>query len=223
LNTLKGKFTLNKSGITLRKGLVAFQFVISIGLITATFIVFQQLRFLKTKELGVSKELLVSVPMETMDRRQLDVVKNELLSDNSIIKVGTSNMKMPGWISNSTYYKAQGVQIDEDARKSMKIIRVDYDFLEAVEAKMSLGRNFSRSFPSDSTSSILLNESAVAQLGWENPLGQWVELGDQRYNVVGVVKDFHFESLHRKIPPTIFCAAKLRGWLLPFDADRPRL
>jgi len=214
LNTLKGSHTFIGPGPLLRKGLVVFQFVISIGLIAATFVVFQQLRFLKDKELGINKEMLVSVPLETMDRRQLDVARNDLLAMNSINKVGASNMKMPGWISNSTYYKAQGVSIDEDARKTMKIIRVDFDFLDAVEAKIALGREFLRSFPSDSTSSILLNESAVNQLGWNNPIGQWVEFDEQKYNVVGVVSDFHFESLHRKIPPTIFILSSTRlNWL----------
>lgn len=211
LNTLKGGQILKGSGLTLRKGLVVLQFGISIGLIAATTVVFQQLIFLKNKELGINKDLLVSVPMETMDRRQLDAAKSELLSNSSITKVGTSNMKMPGWIFNSTNYLAQGVPIDEDARKTMKIIRVDFDFLNAVEAKMSLGRDFSRNYPSDSTSSILLNEAAVNQLGWENPLGQWVELQEQKYDVVGVVNDFHFESLYRKIPPTIFILSS--DWL----------
>jgi len=214
LNTLKGGHTFIGPGPALRKGLVVLQFGISIGLIAATCLVFQQLIFLKNKELGINKELLVSVPLETMDRSQLDVARNELLSISSINKVGASNMKMPGWISNSTYYKAQGVPIDEDARKSMKIIRVDFDFLDVVEAKIVLGREFLRSFPADSTSSILLNESAVNQLGWINPIGQWVEFDALKYNVVGVLSDFHFESLHRKIPPTIFIlSASWLNWL----------
>lgn len=204
LNSMKGSGNAGKSGFTFRKGLVVLQFAISIGLIAASAIVFRQWEFLKNKELGINKEMLVSIPLQTMDRSQLETFKNELFTNASIKKAGTSNMKMPGWISNSTSYIAQDVEIDEEARKSMKIIRVDFDFLSAIEAEMIEGRNFSRDFPSDPTSSIILNESAVAQLGWKEPLGKWLELGEQRYNVVGIARDFHFESLYREIPPTIF-------------------
>ncbi len=204
LNTMKGSGSTAKSGFLFRKGLVVLQFVISIGLIAALSIVFQQWEFLKTKELGINKEMLVSVPLQTMDRAQLETFKSELYTNSSIKKVGTSNMKMPGWISNSTPYKAQDEVVDDEVRKTMKIIRVDMDFLSTVEAEIAEGRDFSRNFPSDPGSSILINESAAAQLEWTEPLGKWLELDGQRYNVVGLLKDFHFESLHREIPPTIF-------------------
>ncbi|MDX2246816.1 MAG: FtsX-like permease family protein [Bacteroidia bacterium] len=204
LNTLKKPNPTGKSGLSLRKGLVVLQFVISIGLIAATSIVFEQLGYLKNKELGINKELLVAVPLKTMLRSQLDGFKSELLANSAITRVGVSNMKMPGWISNSTYYKAEGIPVDEEIRQSMKIIRIDHDFLGTVEAEIVKGRNFSKTFPSDMTSSIILNEAAIGQLGWEDPVGKWIELSEQRFEVVGLVKDFHFESLHRKIPPTIF-------------------
>jgi putative ABC transport system permease protein len=85
----------------------------------------------------------------------------------------------------------------------MKIIRTDFDFLNTIEVEFAEGRNFSLDFPSDSAA-IVLNESAVAQLGWKESMERWMELSGRRYTVVGIVKDFHFESLHRKIPPTIF-------------------
>lgn len=211
LNTIKGNHPNPKSGIGLSRGLVILQFVISIGLITSTVIVFKQLSFLKTKELGIDKDYIVSVPLRTMDRSELDAFRNELFTHTSILKTGISNMKLPGWIFNSTTYAAQGVEMDEDARKTMKIIRVDHDFLDLVDAEVVLGRNFSREFPTDLTTSLVLNESAVQQLGWKDPIGKWIELGDQRFNVVGVVKDFHFESLHRKIAPIIFILSE--DWL----------
>ncbi len=211
LNSMKGSDNTGKSGFVFRKGLVVLQFVISIGLIAATVIVFQQWSFLKTKDLGINKEMMVTIPLQTMDRDQLDVFKNELFKNTSIKKVGTSNMKMPGWISNSTPYKAQDEVVDEEAGKTMKIIRVDMDFLAAVEAEIIDGRDFSREFPSDLTSSVVLNASAVAQLEWEEPIGKWIELNGQKYTVVGLVKDFHFESLLREIPPTIFIPSS--DWL----------
>ncbi|MEX0314608.1 MAG: ABC transporter permease [Allomuricauda sp.] len=204
VNSLKGGKTKEGFGPILRKGLVVLQFVISIGLIASTSIVFNQVDFLKNKELGINKEQLVAIPLRTMDRAKVDAFQNDLLANTSIVKVGASNMKVPGWISNSTTYRAEGVPIDEDARKSMKIIRINHSFFGTVEAEMSEGRDFSKDFSTDGTSSIILNETAVAQLGWQEPVGKWMEFDGQRFEIVGIVKDFHFESLHRKIAPTIF-------------------
>lgn len=202
LNNMKGAERTGMSGFVFRKGLVVLQFIISIGLIAASIIVFQQWEYLKTKELGINQEMLVTIPLQTMERCQLDAFKNELYKNASIKNAGTSNMKMPGWIFNSTPYKAQDEVLDAEERKTMKIIRVDMDFLPTVEADFMEGRNFSREFPSDFSASVILNESAVSQLEWTDPIGKWIELGNgQRYTVVGIVKDFHFESLHREIPP----------------------
>ncbi len=204
-NSMKVSFGSGaKSGMVFRKGLVLLQFIISIGLIAASTIVFRQWDFMKNKSLGINEDMLVSIPLQTMDRRKVPVFMNELLANPAIRKAGLSNMRMPGWIGNSTGYSAQDVNADDEVNKSMKIIRIDYDFLPTVEAKMIDGRNFSRDFPSDTISSIILNHSAVAQLGWKEATGKWMQFGDLRYEVVGVVEDFHIESLHRKIPPTIF-------------------
>jgi putative ABC transport system permease protein len=203
-NNMKGASHAGKSGFIFRRGLVVVQFVVSIGLIAASTIVFQQWDFMKNKDLGMNKEMLISIPLQTMDRKQLGVFKNDLFTNPLIKQAGFSNMQMPGWISNSTGYQAQDVESDEETSKSMKIMRVDYEFFKTIEVAFAEGRNFSVDYPSDSTSSIIINESAVEQLGWKDPVGKWMQLGKQKYTVVGVVKDFHFESLHRKIPPIIF-------------------
>jgi putative ABC transport system permease protein len=204
LNSMKESGHAGKAGFILRKGLVLLQFVISIGLIAGSVIVFQQWKYMRNKDLGINKDMLVSVPLQTMERRQIGAFTNELLTNTSIKKVGLSNMRMPGWIGNSTAYTAEDVNADEEVNKSMKVIRIDYDFLSAIEAQIADGRNFSREFPVDTISSVILNESAVAQLGWKDPVGKWIMFREIKYTVIGVVKDFHFESLHRKIPPTIF-------------------
>jgi putative ABC transport system permease protein len=204
INTIKSGRSAGGRSHLLRRGLVVVQFVISIGLIAATAVVFKQLKFMQNKELGINEDLVVAVRLQTMDRSQLGAYRNELLSDASVREVGYANMKMPGWISNSTPYKAQDAEADEEEGKTMKVIRVDADFLDLVEVEMVEGRGFSKDFPSDVTSSVVLNEAAAAQLGWEEPVGKWIEVNGNRYTCIGLVKDFHFESLHRKIPPTIF-------------------
>jgi putative ABC transport system permease protein len=199
----RGSGNTGRSGFVMRKALVVLQFAISIGLIAASAIVFQQWTFMKNKSLGINKDMLLTIPLQTMDRAQLGAFHNELSNKASIKKVGFSNMRMPGWIGNSTTYRAEGVEVDEETNKSMKIIRIDYDFISAIEANIIDGRNFSRDMPVDSAS-LILNESAVEQLKWTDPVGKWMQLGERRYNVVGIVKDFHFESLHREIAPIIF-------------------
>jgi len=204
-NNSKGIDTSTHSGVLFRRGLVVLQFVISIGLITASTIAFQQWNFLKNKDVGYNKETLISIPLQTMDLNQLGTFKNELLSNNAIKKVGFSDMKMPGWISHSSGYTAQDVKQDEEVNKYMKVIQIDDDFLATIEAQLINGRNL---LPASDTTSVILNESAVDQLGWTDPIGKWISLDNQRYFVVGLLKDFHFETLYRKIPPIIFMPSK---------------
>lgn len=211
LNSMKlnsGRHT----GLMFRKGLVLLQFMMSIGLIAASAIVYNQWTFMRNKDLGINDNAIVAVSLQTMDRSKINTFTSELLTDPSITKAGYTNMRMPGWIGNSTDYRAQDVNPDEEVNKSMKIVRIDYDFISTVEAQMVEGRNFSRDYPIDTISSIILNESAVAQLRWKDAVGKWMEFQGQRFNVVGVVKDFHFESLHRKIPPTIFMFSTALNW-----------
>ncbi len=203
-NTIKsGRYT-DQASLKMRKGLVILQFAISIGLIASTVVVLKQLKFMQEKDLGINEEMVVAIPLKTMDRGNLEAFSNAVTNSSLVESVGFTNMKLPGWISNSTYYKAQDVELDEEARKSLKIIRVDYNFLDLVEAEIVAGRNYSKEFPSDLGSSIIMNEAAIEQLGWKEPIGKWLELGEDRFNTIGVVKNFHFESLHRRIAPTIY-------------------
>jgi putative ABC transport system permease protein len=167
LNNMKGSDNTGKAGLVFRKGLVLLQFAISIGLIAASAIVFQQWNYMKNKSLGINEDMLITVPLQTMNRREIGAFTSELLGNTSIKKAGLSNMRMPGWIGNSTDYVAQDVNPDEEVNKSMKVIRIDYDFLSTIEAEIVEGRNFSRDFPSDTISPVILNEAALAQLGWK--------------------------------------------------------
>jgi len=224
LSTIKGISGIGRAAIFLRKGLVLLQFAISIGLIAGSAIVFQQWYYLKTKALGINENWVIAVPLQTMAGNRVEAFREQLLTNPSILTAGLSNMRLPGWIRNSTGYKAEGGNTDEEVNKSMKIMRVSYDFFTTIEASMADGRNFSRDFPSDTISSIILNESAVAQLGWKDPIGKWMELGPRRFTVVGVVRDFHFESLHRKIAPIIFLySSRFANWIyLRIDRENIR-
>lgn len=202
LNSMK--MNSGQRGLTMRKGLVILQFAVSIGLIAGSAIVFQQWDYMRNKSLGINKEAVISIPLQTLEPRNIAAFTNELKANPSVKSVGYCNMAMPGWISNSTEYRAQDVEVDAEVNKSMKVIRIDHDFFTAIEAQIIDGRDFSSETSADTISSLIINQSAADQLKWTDPVGKWMEVGRQRFTVVGVVKDFHFESVHRKIPPTVF-------------------
>ncbi len=204
LGGIKGSEHAGRGGFALRKALVVLQFVITIGLIASFGIVYKQWNFMRTKSLGIDQDRIITVPLQTMPRENIGAFTNELLANASIARVGYCNFQMPGWIRNSTGYHAEGVPLDEEVNKSMKVIRIDHGFFPTIAAEILDGRNFSKDSPADSAA-IILNESAVLQLGWKDgAIGKWIAIGEERFTVVGVVKDFHFESLHRQIPPTMF-------------------
>ncbi len=212
VNIIKGVLSKGTSGTSMRRTLVVFQFGISSILIISSFIIYSQLSYLRDKDLGINKERLISVPMQTLNRSQIDVVKDELEKIPQVVSVGASHIQMPGWLSNSALFKAEGIEVDPNSRLSMKIVNVDFDFFKTIDAQILLGRDFSREFPSDPDLGIILNETAVKQLGWENPLDKMFQVGfpdennpkSPKSRVIGIVKDFHFESLHRRIAPIIF-------------------
>lgn len=208
LNVLKGTLGQGNTGLYLRRGLVVTQFGISIVLIIGALMVYNQLDFLKNRNPGYEKEHVVYVPMQTMTRAQYPTLKNELLAHSQIRSVGATSLPMPGILQSSTNYLAEGVDVDPEAPPSMKRVLVDHDFFDMMGMTFAQGRNFSRDFPSDSAA-VILNEAAVRELGWEDPIGKWFEgtsgvPAPQRRPVVGVVKDFNFTSLHSPIVPTVF-------------------
>jgi putative ABC transport system permease protein len=211
---LRSAFETGTKGVLFRKILVVAQFAISIILIIATMILGRQLNFLMNKALGFQKDgILVIRNDRSTYRRDLQPLKSELLSDPRILGV-TGSLMLPssiGMYNNVTWEGAT-----ENQEISIMHNRVDYDFVDTFDIELAAGRNFSPEFPMDTRAgfdasvaensrSILINEEAVRQFGWEDPIGKKViqVFGAERYfyNVVGVVKDFHFSSLRESITP----------------------
>jgi putative ABC transport system permease protein len=212
-----------KSGI-LRKVLVVFQFSISIFLLVVTGIVYRQLDYCKNINLGFDKDQLVVVEgTPTEMRGQYAQFQAELLNNPKIINAGASSRVPPGRLSSSIGTRPEG--IPEDQRQGMQTVWTDFDMIETMGYEMAAGRSFSRDFPSDAKSAFILNEAAVKSLGWTNESainkgfgsaeiddwesGQWV---DRDGKVIGVLKDFHFESLKREIVPTVYFIAPYMAW-----------
>ncbi|MEJ2637691.1 MAG: ABC transporter permease [Calditrichia bacterium] len=201
--TQKGSFFSNNRGVLLRKVLVVFQFAIAIALIASTGIVRNQMNYIHTKDLGYNKNQVVYLPLRSREvRSKLPLIENELRSNSNIINVSATAGLTGAGGSQGTMHAAGS---DEEAAMMMRYSEVDYDYVKTMEMKIMQGRDFSRNIASDSTTSVLVNETAVREFGWKNPLGKQFRAGEGEPNlqVIGVVNDYNFYSLHQKIEPLI--------------------
>lgn len=203
IKVLKGILKVGSGNISFRKVLVVVQFSISIILIVATTIVFQQLRYIQTKSLGFNKDHLVT--LGGIPANQFEAFRADLLRDPAVKDIGRSSRIPSGRLLDD-----QGVSVfDGDkplpVKADIKCINADYGFIPTYGIKMAAGRNFSREFATDSNN-FVINASAVSALGWKSPesaIGKDMSYGGVKGKVIGVVNDFHFESLHQNIIPLL--------------------
>ena len=207
VKTLKGFFKTGGAGLSLRKVLVVTQFSISIILIITTAIVYQQLHYMQKKSLGFDKEQLVIVPYNRSLGEKYESFRNDLLS-NSSIKNATRTSRIPTGrlLDNMGAYIADGDSM-MPVTADIKYVSVDYDFVPTYNIRMIAGRNYSREFGTD-TAGFVLNQTAIKAIGWKSPedaIGKDFKYGNTKGRVIGVINDFHFESMHQKIEPMVFC------------------
>lgn len=204
---LKGQQGSVKGKSGLRKFLVVTQFSISIVLIIATMITYQQLQFLNTRDLGYNKDQVLTLRYYGELSPSYDAFRNELLKQTSIKSASRSSRTPTGRLLDSQG-SAQIQQGDSLANTNvvLKNIRIDFDFFETYEIPFVTGRNFSREIKSDDSLAFVLNEAAVKMMETtpEEILMKDFQYGGVKGRVIGVVKDFHFESLHEPIVPVVF-------------------
>ncbi len=213
---LKGRFTAKAQGLWLRNALVVFQFAISVVLIISTIVVNRQMNYVLGNTLGFSKDHIVVIERTDLIGEQTDAFKNAMMSIPGVEEV-SRNSSLPG---QSNFFG-----ITFSAKNSMESLTargllIDENYASLLGLEIIEGRFFSKSFGTD-TLSIVLNEKAVADLGLKNPLGARLVSPEPEFNnrdgsqaeytVIGVVKDFHFQSLHQKIAPLIFSNADRFG------------
>ena len=204
---LKGKLIQSPGGSRLRRGLIVFQFFMSMILVSAAVIVYTQLEYLSNKNLGFGKEEVLVIPVKNeTGMKRFAALQNELSKIDGIVSVsGSSNI--PGEPFNQHHIAA--LEFPDDHISASEVF-VDYDFFTTLNIPLATGRTFSRTNPADTIDSFIINETAAKQLNVSDPVGKeiwWVqrELGNrQRGRVIGVVSDFHFQSLHEPIRPLIF-------------------
>ncbi|WP_200837174.1 ABC transporter permease [Dyadobacter sp. 3J3] len=209
ISVLKGKLQMGVKSGWLRNTLVTVQFVVSIGMIIGTIVVYQQLRFIQNKKVGFDKDQVLVLQDTYVLGDKSKIFKEELKKLSQVedvtlagyLPAGASNNGTDGFLpesaaGNSSPYRIRTYQIDED-------------YLSTLGIGLATGRNFSKSFSSDSVA-VLVNEATVKQFGWKKAIGEKIStVGDgsanskRVYTVVGVTKNFHFESMHQSIAPLI--------------------
>jgi putative ABC transport system permease protein len=203
-DVLKSGAMRGARGATLRRVLVTFQFVVTIVLFICTILVNRQMNYLRAKDLGFTKENLVVIDRVYVLEEQIDAFRQELLKNPSIRQV-TISSAVPGGLIGDNVYLPEGAASNET--HAINNMWADWYFLDAYELEMVEGRWFQEENPTDSFA-LILSESAVRALNFEDPFNKrlYTQFGDERDDpspIIGVVKDFHFQSLHQEIRPLI--------------------
>ncbi|MCW3118974.1 MAG: FtsX-like permease family protein [Chitinophagaceae bacterium] len=216
--TLKGKMSAGIKSFGLRSGLVVFQFFISVSLITGTIIVYQQMKFIRETKLGYNKDQLMVLPNSWALGNNENIFKEQLLKDPRVINATVSGYKPagPSYSNNALAYPAGK---ENQVMKTLEY-KVDEQYIPTLGIEMSAGRNFSPSMPTDSLA-MIINETAAQAFGWgSHAVGQRIFRQNSSrgpnvtYTVIGVVKDFHFRSLHEAITPLLMVLQPESGLII---------
>lgn len=184
----------------LRAVLVILQFAVSIILLVCTLVVRGQLHFIQDYKVGYNKDqILVYSIGDNRVRDKLDIIKNDLAQMPNV-QYASSTMHLPNSIRSSSNLEWPGKP--EEVEIQVYTAFADYDYVDLFGLELVEGRNFSRNFPVDKEGAFLVNETAVRVAGWDQAIGkELTAFGDKKGKVVGILKDFHFHSLHRPVEP----------------------
>jgi ABC-type antimicrobial peptide transport system permease subunit len=209
VKVLKTGLKFGAGNIFLRRGLVVFQFTLSIILIVGMIVTYRQMNYIQSKNLGYDRDNLLYIPIEGELANKYAVFKQQateipgvlniskMRNSPTVIEHHTGSISWPGKDPNLTVSFADGV--------------VGYDFVKTMKLQLKEGRDFSKEFGTDSVS-YLLNETAVNKIGFSDPIGKTVIWGNHPGRVIGVLKDFHFSSMHQPIEPLILRLDENWGW-----------
>ncbi len=202
VQVLKGQLNLGSSGSFFRKILVVFQFSISIILIVGTGVVYKQLSFIKTKDVGYAKDQLITISLKGESRRSYEVLKSRLNSDSRILGVTGMADDLPDFWSTSSTAEWEGKDMTKEIHVGFNF--VDYDVAKTLGLELVEGRDFSREFMADAESGYLVNEELVKIMGFESAVGRPFKEFGKAGNIIGVFKNTHFRPLTSQINPLYF-------------------
>jgi putative ABC transport system permease protein len=219
---LKGAFKAGKIHERFRSLLVMGQFAISVILIVAVLVVVNQLSFMQNKDLGFEKEDLVVLPASDQIRENWLIFK-----DRMEIHPGIKSVTVSSRVPSGRLLDSQGATAEVNGEMNQLNIRiadihVGHNFLDTYEIPVLAGRTFNYQLASDSSEAFILNETAIREIGWSSPeeaVGKQFLYGGRRGFVTGVMKDFHFESLHQPIVPIVFMISQNRNYQISIKID----
>ena len=200
IKVLKGRFASGTRGLLLRQSLVVLQFTISIAIIVATIIIDKQLNFMRNQDLGFNNQQMLVI--DTHGDAHRVALKDEIARLPGVNSVAMSS-SVPGTRNPGAYSMVQNQKGDMQIA-NLDLYFVDFDYMKQYKMKMVAGRMFSRNFGTDTTHSMILNESAVRLFGYHSPqdaIGRKFSQWGREGQIIGVVKDFHFRSLQNEIKP----------------------
>jgi putative ABC transport system permease protein len=206
---LKGQMGKIGSTVFFRKSLLVLQFVITVFMISASFVIYQQLQYVNHADLGFNKEQIVTFHIDNRSlRSQIAVIKSKLLQSPLIENVAVAGNPIGNNdLGTHGYFCDNNQAVLSGQTKAMQELIIDADYLATMQIKLKEGRNFSDNIITDQTNSVLVNETLVKELGWTNALGKKMLSSDNRdgqpKTVVGVIRDFHTYSFQHKVEPLV--------------------
>lgn len=198
---LKGKINSTFGELLARKGLVIFQFSLSVIFIVSVMVIYKQIEFVQSKNLGYNKDNVIYFGMEGKTRENRETFLSEMKNIPGIVNASSIAHDMTGHNSGTYGVVWEGKNMDD--KTEFENVAVDYEMMETLGVEVVEGRTFSRDFSSDSAA-IIFNEAGIKFMGMTDPIGKTVKLWGEDRKIIGVVKDFHFESLHKNVGPLFF-------------------
>lgn len=200
VHVLQGRAKTASGGAFLRKSLVVVQFSLTILLTLGTLVIFRQIHYLQMRDVGFDRDNIVIFNVGSRFARNIDTIKNDLLSGPNIQNLTLMDVAPYRWMSNA------GVgDVDWEGKSGqqvkMVVSTVDYDFLSTFGLALNQGRFFAREIATDARESYVVNQAAVRAMQMEDPVGKRLKIWEREGRIIGVVKDYHFESLHSPIIP----------------------
>ncbi len=201
VNTLKGKLKSGTGNAIFRRTLVVVQFVLSAALIIGTGVVSKQMTFIKNRNLGWNKEQVVAIPVRSYSRPSLETLKAQLANTPGILNVAVATQKpsFTSWSSSGFDWEGK----DPSLKVDVTYMEADDGYVDTMGMNIVQGRNLSKEFPTDKSESFLINEEFARLMGHEDPIGKSFSYWDQKGKIVGVIENFHFQPLRRKIEPLV--------------------
>jgi putative ABC transport system permease protein len=212
VSVLRGRFATGGRGSLLRKGLVVFQFTISVLLLIATAVVYTQVEYMRTRDLGFSREETIIIP--TNGDMLKDVFRQSLTSLPGVLSTCYSS-NVPGNSPTSAYSEMENSK-GEMQKTNLDTYFVDFDFINQYGLRLVAGRGFSRDFPTDSTQAMVINETAAKSIGYsaaQAAIGRNFSQWGRKGKIIGVLKDFHYMGLQQPIAPMVMRYEPYFAWI----------